>query len=390
MRKNGDNRVQFIIIMIIAFTIYMSNQMVGNTVTKYADSMYASTQLIGFIGGTFGITAMVTRPIVGQIVDRGNNKTLLAVCVAALIVSNSILVVATKPIELIISRAITGIAWSFGATVCFTTAANALPRDKLAGGIGIFTMSQTLAQVLGPSAAIWILGRYSFSKLYIVATAILVLSLFLVLFFQTKDTVTKSVKFKFTFRFKEVFAVKAALPTMMLMCNAMQTAAVSSFILIYADEKGIVGLGFFFTLQAMSIMVTRPFISKNINDENSYYFIIACEILIIMGLLNLYFAKNLTKFVIAAVFFGVGKSGSQPALQSMCLKAAKTNETGKASNTFYAGQDVGQFAGSYIAGIAAGLWGYKYAFASIAVIVTLGLIIFIVFDMLPKKKSSDI
>ena len=388
MKKDNGYRMQFIIIMIIAFTIYLSNQMVGNTVTKYADTMSASTQLIGFIGGTFGITAMLTRPLVGQIVDKANHKPLLIMTVITLIISNIILVIAIKPVELIISRVFNGIAWSFGATICFTTAANALPRDKLAGGIGVFTLSQTLAQVLGPSAAIWILGRYSFSQLYIVTTSIMAAALLLVFLFQTNHKAAKGVKFKFTFRLKEVFAVKAALPTMMLLCNTMQVAAVSSFLLLYADEKNITGLSFFFTLQAISILLTRPFISKNINDENSYYYIIACEIMIVLGLWNLYFAEGLTKFIIAAIFFGMGKSGAQPALQSMCIKSVGPDETGKASNTFYTGQDIGQFTGSYIAGIAAGMWGYKYAFGSIAVIITIGLILFIIFDMLPKKRST--
>ncbi len=387
MKKEKLYNSQFVIIMVIAFAIYLSNQMVQNTVTKYANTMSASTHLIGVIGGTFGIIALITRPFVGQVVDRSNHKKLLFASVGLLIVSNIVLVFATNPIYIIGSRAINGLAWGFGSTLSLTTAANALPKERLANGIGIYTLSQTLAQVIGPSIALYIIDTSGFKSLYLVSTTIMTIAFILVTFFKTTHVAIENSPI--SIKIKDMFAVKALLPTLVLMSNTMQVSAVASFLLIYADELNVTNLGSFFMIQALSILFTRPFIAKFINEKNIYVFTIVSEFMIIAGLLSLFFAQNRTYFIIAALLFGIGKSGSQPPLQSMCMSSVPQKERGKASNTSYAGQDLGQFIGAMVSGYIASFLGYRYAFAGISIIVTLMLIVFILFYMIPHLKKTN-
>lgn len=381
------NYSQFIIISVIAFAIFLSNQMVVNTVTKYADTMGVSVRIMGLIGGIYGGVALLTRPFSGQVVDKERHKPLLFVCVLILIASNLLLIFAANWIFLLISRAVNGIAWGFGSTLCMTTACDALPKEKLASGIGIYTMTQTLAQVMGPSVALWLIENTSFRHLYGLTTSIMVAALVPAFFFKTGHRPRKDLKYSCSLR--HMFALKAFFPASMLMCNTMQIAAVASFLLLYADEVGVLGLSFFFTLQAMAILLTRPFVSRYINHNNSFAFVIISELMIISGLVNLFFADTTVHFIISAILFGMGKSGAQPALTSMCVISVPENERGKASNTSYAFNDIGQFIGSYIAGIAASIWGYRYAFVSIGLIIAIGLMVFIAAYMIPMMKKND-
>lgn len=387
-KKSNEGILQFIIICIIAFTIFLSNQMVQNTVTKFGKTMMSSTQMLGFLGGMWGLASLLTRPFAGQVIDNENHKPLLFASVFILFLSNVLLIWANNIFFLLCSRAINGLAWGFGSTVCMTTACNALPKEKMAGGIGIYTLMQVFAQVLGPSLALVIIDHYSFHVLFMLTTGIMVIAFFMVFLFKTNFVPPEKRSYAFTIH--KMFAPKAFIPASLLMSNIMQISAVAAFLLLYADSKGIMGLSFFFTIQAISIMVTRPIVSKYITERNSYAFTIVSELIIILGLLNLFITDTTFGFVISACLFGLGKSGSHPALMNMCISSVGKNERGRASNTSYAFQDFGQILGSNIAGFFAGIWGYAYAFLSVAVIVTAFTIFFIIAYMIPQLNALNV
>ncbi len=376
--------MQFGVICIIAFGFYLSNQMVVNTVTKYASALSATAQMAGLIGGSYGVMSLITRPLAGQMVDRERHKPLLLGSMAMLVVSDVILLAASSPVTVLLSRIVNGLAVGFASTICMTTACNALPKRLLSNGIGIFTMSQTLAQVIGPAIAIHMIENGSFRQLYRISTGIMAAAFLLAFLFRTNHKPDKSVPYSFAF--SKMFTVKALIPGSLLMCNVMQIACVSSFMLLYADSIGVSGLSGFFTIQALTIIATRPFVSRFLNERNQCHFTLVSEAFLIIGLLNLFFARTTAGFLISAVLFGLGKSGAQPALVGMCISSVPSAERGRASSTQYACQDIGQFAGSYIAGLAAGLLGYRYAFLTIALLLIMGTGFFIAAYLIPNRK----
>lgn len=387
-KEEKVNYFQFTIICVIAFGFYLSNQMVVNTVTKYANALSATTQMVGFIGGSYGVMSLITRPFAGQMVDRESHKPLLLWSMAVLVVSDLVLLFAASPLMVLISRALNGLAVGFTSTVCMTTACNALPKHLLSNGIGIFTLSQTLAQVIGPAVAIQIIDHGTFKQLYLATTIIMGAAFLMSFLFQTDHKPDKNIPYSFAF--SKMFTVNALIPGSLLMCNVMQIASVSSFMLLYADSVGVSGLSYFFTIQALAILVTRPFISKYLNEKNQYVFTLVSEGLLIGGLLNLFFSRSTLGFLISATMFGLGKSGAQPALVGMCISSVPAEERGRASSTQYACQDIGQFVGSYIAGIAAAWFGYRYAFMSIALILAIGTTLFIVTYMIPRLRKRHL
>ena len=375
MSENGKiNYQQFIIISIIAFVIYLSNQMVSTTISKYAHSMQATSQLIGLIGGMFGIVALFTRPFSGQVVDKKNNKVLMFICITLLLLSNICLVIAKNEVYLLLSRAINGFGWGFGSTLCMTTACNALTKEKMASGIAIYTLAQTLAQVLGPYLAVKIIELQSYKHLYYVTTVLMLISFILAFIFKTNMKEKKDAKYSLSIR--EMFAFDAMIPTLISVSNAMDNAAVTAFILLYADSLGIKNISYFFSLQAIAVLTCRPLISKLINDRNINYIIVVSEMIIIAGLVNLFFATSLIYFIVSAILLGIGRSGAQPAIVSLCVTLVPSDQRGKATNTNYAGHDIGQFIGANFAGFIAGTFGYKYIFLFITLPIIFALFIF--------------
>ena len=368
---------------VISFAFFLSNQMVVNTVTKYAGAMDATAQMIGFIGGAYGIFALLMRPVSGQLVDKYAHKPLMFAGIGLLLVSNLLLLAAEQPGMLLLSRILNGMAFGVVSTLCMTTACDALPPEKMTSGIGIYTMMQTLAQVIGPSIAISIIEVWPFRYLYVITTAIMGIALLLCFGFRSSHVPQQDIRI--SFKPGSMFTLKAFKPGSVLMCNVMQISAVSSFLLLYADSIGVTGLSGFFTIQALMIIVTRPFVSRFTNERNAYPVVFVSEIMLIVGLVNLFFADSTMDFMFSAALVGLGKSGYQPCLMSMCISAAPAQERGRASGTAYACNDIGQFLGSYIAGFVVGLLGYKYAFLTIALIIAVGTIAFAVTSALPDR-----
>lgn len=374
MNGKKSLNTQFVIICLISFCFFLSNQMVVNTVTKYAKELNASTQLIGLIGGAYGFFALVMRPVSGQLVDSKSHRILLFSGVSLLLVSNLLLIMARHAILLFFSRMVNGLAFGIVSTLCMTTACNALPPEKLASGVGIYTMMQTIAQVIGPSIAIKLMETTNFKFLYIVTTFIMGVTLILCFCFKT-NFVPKS-GCPLTFHLKNMFAGKAVVPGTLLMFNVMQIATVSSFLLIYADEIGVGGLSFFFTIQALAIIVTRPIISRFLKSEYYKTFTLIGELFVIAGLVNLFTASTTTLFMVSAMAFGLGKSFYQPSLMSMCIESVSKEQRGRASNTAYAFNDIGQFAGSYISSLLVATLGCRFAFLGMGILIAMGTVFF--------------
>lgn len=386
LRDENYDYIQYFVMLVISFTVYLSNQMVVNTVTKFASTITTSSQVIGFVGGMWGLASFLTRPFSGQVVDNEAHKKLLIVCMAGMVISNLMLINADSIIAILASRFVNGVAWGFGSTVCVTTACDALPKERMIWGLGFYTMMQTLAQVIGPSIAIWIIEQYSFSALFAVTFTIMLAALGLSLFFRSKHK-RREVR-AYSFSLKGMFASKAFIPSSLLMCNTMEVSAVSGFILIYAESIGVTGLSLFFLVQALSIVFTRPFVSKFTTLKNQYYVTVFSEILIVIGLVNLFFASTTAAFMVSALLFGFGKSGAQPALTNMCVSSVPQDERGRASNTYYTFQDLGQIFGANIAGMLAGMLGYGGAFLSIGLIVFAILLFFIFAYMIPHMRED--
>ena len=385
--KDKINYQQFTIISIIAFVIYLSNQMVSTTISKYANSMQATPQIIGLIVGVFGVMALFTRPFAGQVVDKKNNKVLMFMCISILLLSNICLIIAKNEFYLLLSRAFNGFGWGFGSTLCVTTACNALPKENMASGIAIYSLAQTLAQVLGPYLAVKIIELLSYKNLYYITTVLMMVAFMLTFIFKTDMKGKKDTKYSLSI--KEMFAFDVIIPALISVSNSMENAAVTAFILLYADSLGVKNVSYFFSLQAFTILAVRPLMSKIVTNRNINSVIVISEIIIIAGLVNLFFAKSLIYFIFSAILFGIGRAGSQPYIISLCVNLVSTDERGKATNTNYAGYDIGQFMGANFAGFIAERFGYKYIFLFVTMPMIMALFIFVRTYMVPGLRKTQ-
>jgi len=374
---------QFLFIFIIAFLVYMSSTMLTLTLPKYANDLGATAQAVGLLAGMFQISALFMRPISGQIVDNEDRLIMLRVVLLLVLVSVIGFSLSKNYWVLIVFRVVHGLSWGVGSTLFLTIASSCFPAKSMTTGIGVYGLGQVFAQTIAPTFALPVALRFGYNTLYLGNIALIGVCLVLTLFMKI-ETPKPGVR-KYSYNLKNMIYLPSLLPATMTAVNAIAKSSIRAFLVIFAASMDIVNIGIFFTIQAVTISITRPIISKLADRYGLSRVLIPCEVFLAAGLLIVSFAQGLPAFLIASVIMGIGTSGEQPILMSECVRGAPANKRGKASNTSYAGVDVGGFIGSNLAGIAVAYLGYRYMYRTFVIPVIAFAIVYVILQLRREK-----
>jgi MFS family permease len=375
---------QFWSIFCIAFLIYFSNNMLAQTLPKYAYDLGASAQLIGVLAGAFAVCALMLRPVSGQLVDNENRLLLLRVTIGIILLSVTGLVFSKQVGLLILFRGINGLGWGIGSTLCMTIASGCFTKKNLGSGIGIYGLGQTIAQATAPMIGLNVSASYGYNFLYQFNVIICAVAFFLT-YFVVIDSKRHQLH-KYSLKLNAMIAPQAVPPAMMTMANAIAQSSITAFLVIYATRLQIAQIGIYFTVQAATVLCTRPLWGKLTDKYGSFRIILPCEMLIALGLFAIYQATELWQFLLAAILVGSGTAGDQPALMSECIRGVPSEERGRASNTNFLGIDLGWFIGGNFAGFVVSLVGYR----DLYLIFILPIILATIFYVWMKKRQDKI
>ena len=366
----------FIMIFLIAFFVYCSNMMINTTIAKYADHLGATSAIVGTVSGSFAMMALIMRPFSGQAVDNLNKKHLLSLSMGIILLSTIGLSYANQVYQLILFRGLNGFGWGIGSTLCMTIATNSVPREKMTTGIGIYSMGQTIAQATAPSIALAIVAASTYNYLYRINVILMVVALILSFFIKIDNNVSNK-QFKFSFDLTKMIAIPAIMPATLTLCNNLARSAITAFLVLYAESLGIVNVGFYFTIQALTLLISRPLISVLADKYGVNKVLVPCEILQMSALFILFIANGPIYFIMAAFLMGLATAGIQPTLMGLCVNSVTPDQRGIASNTSYVGTDIGGFLGANMAGVIVGILGYRKMFLVAIVPVLLSLIAYL-------------
>lgn len=384
-KRSPFRNPQFLLIFTIAFFVYMSSTMLSQTLPKYANDLGASAQAVGLLSGMFQIAALSMRPISGQIVDNENRLKTLRMVLLGVLVSVIGFTFSKNYWMLIVFRALHGLSWGTGSTLMMTIAASCFPHEEMTAGIGVYGLGQVAAQTIAPTFAIPVALRLGYNILYIGNVLLILMCLCITFFLHIEAPEHK--QRKYSYNLKKMVYLPAALPACMTMVNSIAKASIQAFLVIFAGTMDIINIGIYFTLQAATIFVTRPIISRLADKYSTIKLLIPCEIMTILGLLIISFSHSLPPILIAAIIFGIGISGEQPILMAECIKSAPPDSHGNASNTSYVGTDIGGFIGSNLAGITVAFFGYRSMFRLFTIPVFAMSVIYLLLYLRQSKKQ---
>lgn len=150
-------------------------------------------------------------------------------------------------------------------------------------------------------------------------------------------------------------------------------------------EKGIENIGLFFTVYALSLMISRPYFGK-LSDRKGYSAAVLPGIIaVLVTMFLLYFANSLGAFLVAGFIYGIGFGATQPVLQAMAVRNVPPQRRGSSNATFFVGFDLGIGVGSILWGIIAELVGFQTIYLLAMIPAVIGLLVF----LKTSKKYSE-
>ncbi|OBR65283.1 hypothetical protein A7K91_20080 [Paenibacillus oryzae] len=337
----------FISIFIINIALNMAQFMMNTLIPNYAEHLGATAVIIGVVSSLFAVTALGIRPIVGPSTGYFRNNRLLAAAVGIIAIAFVCYAFADSITILMMGRLLHGIGMGFLAPLSLALASDALPSNKLASGIGIFSLGQAMATAVGPMLGLELVHYFGYSATFIIGAAIMVAVLLMALRLKT-DAPDKTGGFKLSLN--NIVAAEVVVPSIIMFFLAGAYSCINSFILIYGKANGVKEIGLFFTAYAVCVLFSRPFSGKMADKYGLGAMLVPGIFVFALSFILISYARTLPMFLLAGAVSAFGYGICQPIIQTMCMKLVNKDRRGIAGNTSYIGVDLGYLLTPTIAG----------------------------------------
>ena len=372
------------------FSLFFAFYILTPLLPLYLSEHFGATKdVIGLVLSGYIITALLFRPFSGYVVDSFPRKTVLMVCYSAFAIFFAGYLAASTLLLFTIVRTLHG--GPFGAlTVANSTVAiDVLPSSRRTEGIGYYGLSNNLSMAIAPTIGIFIYRyTHSFELLFWIALAVAFTGLLIdsTVHIPTKELIQNKAKLSLD-RF---FLVRGWMLGLNMVAFGFCFGVLSNYLAIYGKEQlGITGgTGTYFMLCSIGLILSRLQGGKALRKgrlthnaaEGMVISLVGYTLFILMPTL---FADNrtliMTGYYGSAILIGLGNGHMWPAFQNMTICVASNNQRGTANSTILISWDIGMGLGILAGGIISEVFGYSYAFWTVAAVNAMGVLGFFLF-----------
>ena len=362
-------------------------QMLVSAFPLYLMARGFSASEVGVVVGVYTFCCLVMRALSGGLIDSCGRR--IIGLIGAIIFTVPLLGFVLVPYlaVLILCRAVQGFGASAMSLCTGTMAADVLPKERFAEGIGYFGLFKTLATAIGPALGIALMEDGSSNLLFIV-TAVAVAVTFLMIWLlnyektgahpiEEEEPVSAAeeppvVHGKFLWKFLDATAVPSSFLCFVLFFGV---AAVVNFVAPFAETMDLSYAGLFFTFEAGTMFFSR-FLAARIGAKLGYYRTLMSGMLIMgVSFLLLGFVRSSALLLFTGALYGVGCGLTWPMFNVLCLVRAPAHNRGKAVSTYYLACDAGGGVGALLCGVVIDAFGYRAIFFGSAAIAALVLLL---------------
>ena len=337
----------------------------------------ASKDVIGVVLSGYTVTALLSRPLSGFLVDGFDRKRMLMCFYALFFVFFAGYVAAGSLLLFAIVRTLHGGAFG-GLTVANSTVAiDVLPSSRRNEGIGYYGLSNNLAMALAPTAGIAIYqctGR--FELLFWVA--LVVAGLGMVVDHSVTLPEQTVVRKKRPLSIGRFFLIRGWLLAVNMVFFGFCFGVLQNYLAIYSKEvMGVTtGTGVFFILLSSGLIVTRLMGAKSLRKGRLTRIAAVGAILSTLGYGIFVFWNNIVGYYLSPLLIGLGNGSIWPAFMNMTVNVAGDDQRGTANSTLLVSWDIGMGMGLLFGGVMAEYAGYVFAFHSVVAMQLLGTVLF--------------
>lgn len=301
----------------------------------------------GLIITLFTISAALSRPFSGKLSDTiGRKKVMLiGMFVAALV---SVLYPLTGLYTFLLLRFLHGFAAGFLPTGATALVTDILPPDKRGVGMGIWGTFSSIGIGFGQIFAAWITAYFGLTGLFLVSSALAILSGILILY--VKETLPSPRRFELThlkITMQDVFEPNVIPAAIVMFAQAISSGIV---FVITADISGFLGInnkGWFFGFYMLSTIFIRLFSSGLSDKIGRRKTLIIGGLFMVCSMVMLGYSKDWATYTAGSILFGVATGISSPTLFAWTADLSSFDRRGVGAGTLFIALEIGIMVGSF-------------------------------------------
>lgn len=383
------NKYYILVLLVNALNAF-SFYMVVTILSKYLVQIGINITLVGVIVGLFSITSLCVRPLSGLLSDRLNNVTLLKWSNVLMGLGLLGFACTTNVSLIIFFRILNGIGFALGGTSQIVLATKYIPKTRIGEGIGYLGLGMVISSAVAPGIGLSIAENMGMKVTFLIS-ALLTVVAFLVLFiFHEPEKEPDAFKKKISF--SDIIAVKALPFTIVAGSYSFINGIIASYLVLYADELGIVGISSYFTVCAVVLFASRPLSGKLMDKKGIRVTVLPGLILTASSMFIIGRSTSLMMILVTGVIRSMGQGAAQPSLQAGCINRVGREKSGVATSTYYLGGDVfqgiGPMLGGVIIGRITGIAGFRTLFDLSGIIMLCALMFFFLVTRKGKMENA--
>jgi len=338
--------IGFISIFITSLAMNMGMYMSNSILAVYANFLGATPTVVGFTMSTFAVSAIVFRFFSAPIMDTFNRKYVVMLATLVLAVAFFGFSISTSIPAVLGFRLVQGAGMAFGNACCLAIVAGMLPKEKYSSGIAYFSLGTVISGAIGPFVGLMLKDLVGFQMTYLINAGVLLVAVFFASRIKIDFKRTKKLKLSFS----NFIAKEALVPTSVGLILSLGLSTVNSFLILFATSIQVENIGLFFTVSAITMLVTRPLVGKLIDRFGLVKVSVPALLCNFVAFLMISASTSIWLFLLAAFISAFGSGACQPAVQALAMKSVTNERRGAASSTNFIGLDLGSLFGPTIAG----------------------------------------
>ena len=379
MEKTAFNK-DFILICITGFLLGFGTSMAETLVSSYAKTLGGLPSQIGLISSICSVSALLVLPLSAPLLDAyRKNITFSAACIlqaaayAGFAFSGSIE-------ALLLLRLVNGVGKGLSNTLCIAIASDALPEENKTEGVVWCSLAMAVSVAFAPSAGLYVSAHFGYAVNFFCG-AVFVLAAVCCSFLLNLPAGSGKIRISL----QGMIAAESLKPAFLMVCMASAYSTINSFLVVYAGELGIEGIGLYFTVYSFALLISRPFATRMTKKYREILVLLPAMICFALSMGMVAVSRTLIMFTGAALISAFGYGICQPLVQSMCIRCAGEGRSGVGSSTSFIGTNTGYLIGPCAGGLLAEKFGYSAMYMIMILPVAAGAVM--IYIMLLKEKN---
>lgn len=370
----------FVLLCTVELLGYAQQAMLNPILPLYITQLGGSPFVVGVAISAFAATSVVTRPFIGYWADKWSESGVLAFGLVMLAVG-MLFCFLPFAATVMLANGLRGIGWAGVNAGGYALLARIAPESRRGEASGYYSGVQSAPTMLFPAVALWLLGESSgnYTTVFIVMGVLAVAGAAVCLPMARQlpplDRFHNSLEAPLPW-WRQILSISergVLLPASLMFCNQLSFPALTSFIVLYAQELGIGAIGSYFVVSGITSVLARPLLGTVSDRIGVSYSLVATFVLQSLALFTLVFAANLAMILLAGVFYMLGMAMGGAATLIVAMKRATPARRGRFMATFSVAYPLGYGIGALITGWAVELFGYSATYFFLGVLGVGGL-----------------